>query len=124
MRPAVLVLDEPTAQLDPASAEEIFRLLKRLSTRGVTVLLAEHRVDQIAEYAERVIALAQGRVLLDGTPGDVFASALLAENGIFDPHLTELARQAREEGLWLPGQALPTRFAEALAGFREVGDGA
>jgi energy-coupling factor transport system ATP-binding protein len=124
MRPKVLVLDEPTAQLDPASSVEIFRLLQRLSAAGVTVLLAEHRVDELADYAVRGIVLSNGRVVLDGAPEEVFVSPLLEVHGVASPHVTDLARQARAEGLWPVGRSLPSKFNEALAGFREIGDGA
>ena len=123
MRPKILVLDEPTAQLDPASAVEIFRLLQRLCADGVTVLLAEHRVDDLAEYAARVIVLAKGQVVLDGPPGDVFTSPSLEGHGVASPHVTGLARRVREGGLWPAGRGLPSRYEEALAGFREWSDG-
>jgi energy-coupling factor transporter ATP-binding protein EcfA2 len=123
MQPRLLVLDEPTAQLDPASAEDIFVLLKQLCQQGVTVLLAEHKIDEVAEHADRIIALSKGAVLLDGSPAEVLTSALLAEHGIASPHLTRLARRARSENLWPPERPLPTRLEQAAAGFRgdEIG---
>jgi energy-coupling factor transport system ATP-binding protein len=123
MRPRLLVLDEPTAQLDPFSGEEIFRLLKQLCQKGATVLLAEHRVDWVAEYADRVIALSKGHILLDGRPAEVLASPLLAEYGISSPSMTRLARRAMDEGLWPKERPLPIRLKQAVVGFggREIG---
>lgn len=118
MQPRLLVLDEPTAQLDPTSGIEIFRLLKNLTKEGVTVFIAEHRMDEIAEYSERVIAIADHRILLDGKPDEVFTSPLLVEHGIGIPHMTGLALRAREKNLWLRNRPLPTRLEEAIDSFR------
>lgn len=123
MRPEVLVLDEPAAQLDAGSAEDIFRLLKRLCAEGLTVFVAEHRVDLIAAYADRALALANGRLLLDGAPAQVLADPRLAEQGIPVPLVTRLARRAGEAGLWQAGRALPVGLEEAINGFRGRGDG-
>lgn len=73
MKPEYLILDEPMAGLDPAGRKEIFELLLRLrSERGITVLFVSHSMEDVAEYAQRVIIMHQGRIVLDGAPGKIF----------------------------------------------------
>src|SRR5215207_9561216 len=68
MQPKVLVLDEPTSQMDPIGTREVFGVIHSMAERGMTVVLAEHKVEWIAQFADRVIALKEGQILLDGTP--------------------------------------------------------
>ncbi len=82
MRPRLLLADEPTAHLDPAAAAEILALLAGLPSRGITVLLAEHRLALAAPLTGRVIAIAGGRLVADGSPRAVFADPRLAASGV------------------------------------------
>src|SRR5512144_3012856 len=68
MQPKVLVLDEPTSQIDPIGTREVFGVIRTMAERGMTVIMAEHKVEWIAQFADRVIALYDGHVLLEGTP--------------------------------------------------------
>src|SRR5215210_6772719 len=72
MKPEVLVLDEPTAGLDPATREELLALILGLRNAGISVVLVSHDLDEVAEVADRVCALREGRVLAVGTPAEVF----------------------------------------------------
>ncbi|HEY7202514.1 MAG TPA: ABC transporter ATP-binding protein, partial [Candidatus Dormibacteraeota bacterium] len=82
MRPRLLLLDEPTSQLDPAGTEAIFDVLTALHERGTTIVLVEHRLELLCEVCPRVIAMAGGRVLADGNPERVFNDEpVLAEAG-------------------------------------------
>ena len=70
--PEVLVLDEPTSQLDPESAEDILTIIERLNNDlGITIILVEHRLDRVVHYADRLIVIEQGRVVVDGPPREV-----------------------------------------------------
>jgi energy-coupling factor transport system ATP-binding protein len=90
MHPRVLVLDEPTSQLDPVSAEEFLATLKSLNDElGLAVLLAEHRVERCFHFADRVLLLGAGRVLFDGTPGEL-ASWSLGKEWVPLPPITRL----------------------------------
>jgi energy-coupling factor transporter ATP-binding protein EcfA2 len=116
MRPKVLVLDEPTSQLDPVGTREVFGVIRSMAERGMTVILAEHKVEWIAEFADRVIALKDGQILLDGTPSEVLTSPLLPENGFGRSRYTSVARRAQEMGLWKK-ERLPVTLEEAVEGF-------
>jgi energy-coupling factor transporter ATP-binding protein EcfA2 len=116
MQPKVLVLDEPTSQMDPIGTREVFGVIHSMAERGMTVILVEHKVEWIAQFADRVIALKDGEILLDGNPSEVLTSPLLPENGFGISRYTSVARKAVEMGLW-NGQKLPVTLDEAAQGF-------
>lgn len=93
MYPRVLVLDEPTSNLDPVGKEEVFAVAARLNReRGMTILIAEHEVEAMAAYADRIILLHEGEIVLNGTPSEVLCQVNLLERvGARAPHVTELA---------------------------------
>jgi len=82
LKPPVLVLDEPITQLDPHAANNLAALLRSLAGQGTTILVAEHRLDWVAELADQVVALDDGQLIAEGTPAVVFGNPLLAERGI------------------------------------------
>jgi energy-coupling factor transport system ATP-binding protein len=116
MQPKILVLDEPTSQLDPVGTREVFGVIHSMAERGMTVVLAEHKVEWIAEFADRIIALKDGQILLEGTPSEVLSSPLLPENGFGISRYTTVARRAQEMGLWKK-ERLPVTLDEAVEGF-------
>ena len=116
MQPKVLVLDEPTSQMDPIGTREVFGVIRRMAERGMTVILVEHKVEWIAQFADRVIALKDGRIFLDETPSAVLTSSLLPENGFGISRYTAVARKAREMDLWKQAN-LPVTLDEAVEGF-------
>lgn len=118
MEPKVLVLDEPTSQMDPIGTREVFGVVRTMAERGMTVVMAEHKVEWIAAFADRVVALHEGRVLMDGRPGEVLTSPLLQEAGFGVSRYTSAARKAQEEGLWPKDRNLPVTLDEAVEGFR------
>lgn len=93
MTPEVLVLDEPTASLDPRGKQEVFTVVRDLRRqRGMTVVMVEQDAECIAEFSERVAVLAEGRIRQVGTPAEVFSRAgLLAGLGLRVPQVTEVA---------------------------------
>jgi energy-coupling factor transporter ATP-binding protein EcfA2 len=119
MRPQILVLDEPSSQLDPAGTRELFETLKALSSEfRLTIVLAEHKLDWIAAFAERVIALAAGRVILDGPAREVLASPLLIQHGIGRTRFTEAAVHCLEAGLVEEVDPLPVTLEQAAEALR------
>jgi energy-coupling factor transport system ATP-binding protein len=116
MQPKVLVLDEPTSQMDPIGTREVFGVISKMAEHGMTVILVEHKVEWIANFADRVIALHEGQILLDGKPSDVLTSDLLVEKGFGISRYTSVARKAREMGLWKKNR-LPVTLDEAVEGF-------
>ena len=116
MQPKVLVLDEPTSQMDPVGTREVFSVIREMAHRGLTVILVEHKVEWIAAFADRVIALKDGQILMQGTPSEVLTSDLLAENGFGISRYTSVARKAKAQGLWKK-ERLPVTLDEAVQGF-------
>jgi energy-coupling factor transporter ATP-binding protein EcfA2 len=118
MQPKVLVLDEPTSQMDPIGTREVFGVIRTMAERGMTVILAEHKVEWIAQYADRVIALYEGQILMQGGPREVLTSDPLDDKGFGISRYTSVARAARQEGLWPSSKPLPATLNEAVEGFR------
>ncbi|MCI0609232.1 MAG: energy-coupling factor ABC transporter ATP-binding protein [Anaerolineae bacterium] len=116
MQPKVLVLDEPTSQMDPIGTREVFGVIRKLAEQGMTVILVEHKVEWIAQFADRVIALKDGQILLEGTPGEVLTSPILEQSGFGISRYTSVARKAQGIGLWKNDQ-LPVTLDEAVEGF-------
>ena len=102
MKPRILVLDEPTAELDPASSKAVFDLLKRYSQEhNITVIVVEQKIALLCDYADRLIIVKDGVIALDGAPEQVLehSDELLAE-GINCPRSTSLANNLRKSGLY------------------------
>jgi energy-coupling factor transport system ATP-binding protein len=116
MQPKVLVLDEPTSQMDPIGTREVFGVIRKMAEHGMTVVLVEHKVEWIAQFADRVIGLKDGQILLDGTPSDVLTSPILEQSGFGISRYTSVARKAQELGLW-KADRLPVTLDEAAEGF-------
>lgn len=93
MTPKILVLDEPTASLDPRGKTEVFSVVRQLrQQRGMTIIMVEHESERIAEFSDRVIALRNGQVELEGPPAQVFAQVeQMQEIGLAVPQVSELA---------------------------------
>ena len=104
MRPGVLILDEPTAGLDPAGCRQILdNICAYREKTGATVIIVSHNMDDVARIAERIIVFSHGRVVMDGSAGEVFSRAEeLIEIGLDVPHATELAMALKKQGLPLP----------------------
>lgn len=117
MTPRVIVMDEPTSALDPASARDVFEVLRRAKElTGMTVILIEQTVALLAEYCDRVVVIDQGRIALDGTPTDVFSHGeTLRAIGVDTPRTVRISNSLAETGL-APNDspALTLDGAEAL----------
>ena len=105
MHPKVLVLDEPTAGLDPASRRGILNMIRELHAQGeLTVIMVSHNMDDIASLATRLVVMSKGSVVLSGSPREVFAQEpLLRSIGLGVPKAAELAHALNAEGFTLPG---------------------
>ena len=101
LRPSVIIVDEPTTGQDHIQAIEVMNFLRHLNeNEGHTIIIITHEMDIIAKYAKRTIALAQGKVLLDGPTHEVFAqSKLLATTFVKPPEITQLAQALGEFGI-------------------------
>lgn len=100
LHPGILVLDEPTSELDPGSAEEVLTAVGRLNDElGLTVILVEHRLDRVAQHADRLIVLSKGAVIADGSPRSVLGGDKISDTGVGLPPIISLARRLRERGI-------------------------
>ena len=102
MKPKCIILDEPTAMLDPKGREEVMAIIRKLHKEGITILLITHFMDEAAR-ADRVIIMDNGRIVMDGQPKQVFARADEIRKLSLDvPLPVELAERLRQEGIAVP----------------------
>jgi energy-coupling factor transporter ATP-binding protein EcfA2 len=100
LHPDVLVLDEPTSQLDPQSAEEVLRILERLNDElGITVILVEHRLDRVIHLVDRMLILKDGKIYANGQPQEIMRSLNSADNGISIPPVVRLMQCLQDKCL-------------------------
>jgi len=119
MQPKVIVLDEPTSQLDPIGAKEVFAILRDLAaTDDATIFLAEQKLEWVAAFADRVIVLHEGRLVADGLPGEILASPKLTDYGLEPTRYTQVARAAQAAGLRPADSPLPVTLEQAVEFFR------
>lgn len=124
MEPEVLILDEPTAGLDPRGRESILQLLREYhEKRGSTVVLVSHSMEEIARNAQRIIVLSGGGVCMEGTPAEVFARAdELEAVGLDVPQSTKIAAALRRRGMKVEGSIFTVDALErAILPKKEVG---
>ncbi|CAG5341026.1 cobalt ABC transporter ATP-binding protein [Streptococcus pneumoniae] len=118
MEPAILVLDEPTAGLDPLGRKELMTLFKKLHQSGVTIVLVTHLMDDVAEYANQVYVMEKGRLVKGGKPSDVFQDVVFMEEvqlGV--PKITAFCKRLADRGVSF--KRLPIKieeFKESLNG--------
>jgi energy-coupling factor transport system ATP-binding protein len=119
MRPRLLVLDEPTSQLDPLGTMEVFTAVKNLAESGdVTVVLVEHKLEWLATFADRIVAMAEGRIVADGTPREVLTNREIEEHGIIPTRYTQAAWLAEAQGYLVQTKAIPVTLEQAQEHFR------
>lgn len=100
MGPEVLVLDEPTAGLDPYSKRQLFALLREMQGNGTTIILVSHSMEEISEYADRVVVFLDGTVCMDGSPEDVFSQKELLDGaGLEMPQIMETLWKMQQKGI-------------------------
>ena len=117
MRPKTLILDEPTAGLDPAGRRSILGMIRELhGAGGLTVVMVSHNMDDISSLATRLVVMSRGKMVLTGTPREVFQHReLLHSIGLGIPQAAELTQQLIAEGYPLPADLYtPEEVAEAL----------
>lgn len=118
MKPAILVLDEPTAGLDPLGRKELMTLFKKLHQSGMTIVLVTHLMDDVAEYANQVYVMEKGRLVKGGKPSDVFQDVVFMEEvqlGV--PKITAFCKRLADRGVSF--KRLPIKieeFKESLNG--------
>lgn len=110
MEPDIIVLDEPTSQLDPQGSEEVFRTVDKLAHSGITILMIEQKIEKIAAYCDRILLLHQGHQIAFDTPQKVFSRPDLEQLGVQAPVFTRICRAL---GTTLPDGSYPVTVEEA-----------
>lgn len=112
MQPEVLLLDEPTSQLDPQGSEEVFHAVDKLTESGITIIMVEQKMEKLADYCDRILLLDDGKIVDFDTPQKIFSRPDLKEHGICPPVITKLFEDWQiqmENGLY------PVTLKEALS---------
>jgi energy-coupling factor transporter ATP-binding protein EcfA2 len=119
MKPRVLVLDEPTANLDPMSASSVMDVLVKINKEsGVTVILVEHRLEMAAPHADRCVVFDGGKIVLDGPPAEVLYSEAMEGLGIGVPKVVQVAKRLISEGKLECRPLSSKELAEKIKGCR------
>lgn len=92
MKPDILILDEPTSQLDPKGTEEVYQVVENLTKLGITIILAEQKMEKIAAYADRILLLHEGKLIDFTKPEEIFSRQDLEDYGVESPIVTQLAK--------------------------------
>ena len=98
MNPDILVIDEPTSQLDPKGTEDIFKIINLMANEGKTIILVEHKLELIAEYAENILVLDEGEIILSGKASEVLNNKILLEKEIGMTQYSMLAYELEKAG--------------------------
>ena len=98
MDPDILVIDEPTSQLDPKGTEDIFKIINLMANEGKTIILVEHKLELIAEYAENILVLDEGEIILNGKAEEVLNNKILLEKEIGMTQYSMLAYELEKAG--------------------------
>ena len=124
MNPEVLILDEPTAALDPYGRDEILSIMEDLHRKkNITILLVSHSMDEVARFAQRIIVMDKGEILMDGTPADIFRRHKeLEEIGLAEPQAMYIMKELKEYGLPVDTEIFTPQ--EAVKEINRIRDGA
>lgn len=117
MQQDILVIDEPTSQLDPQSTDDIFALIREMKNRGKTIVLVEHKMEQVAEYSDHLVIMEGGRIAAEGTPHEVIRSGACERLHTRVPQCTKIGTKLREQGIAL--RRVPITMGELLEDVRE-----
>ena len=120
----VLILDEPTAALDPYGRDEILSILEDLHRKkNITILLVSHSMDEVARFAQRIIVMDKGEILMDGTPADIFRRHKELEKiGLAAPQAMYIMKELKEYGLPVDTEIFTPQ--EAVKEINRIRDGA
>ncbi|MFL0248971.1 energy-coupling factor ABC transporter ATP-binding protein [Clostridium neuense] len=92
MNPEIIILDEPTSQLDPQGSEEVYKAIQKLSEEGKTVIMVDHKMEKIAQYASKIMLLSEGKIIDFDIPEKVFSRDDLEKHGVTAPVYTKICK--------------------------------
>ena len=98
LEPDILIIDEPTSQLDPQGTESVFEIIKMMKDKKKTIILVEHKIDLIAEYADEVLVLKGGKLIASGDKAQILSDMALMEQGVQLPQMAILGSKLKERG--------------------------
>ncbi|KAA0956903.1 ABC transporter ATP-binding protein [Planococcus sp. ANT_H30] len=116
MDPEILVIDEPSSQLDPIGTDQVFEIIRLMKEKGKTIILVEHKMDLVAEHSDTLILLDEGVILMQGETRKVLSDPLYASANVQYPHVTEVALELQKAGV--PLEFLPIKYAEIMTCFK------
>ncbi|MBS4216209.1 MULTISPECIES: energy-coupling factor ABC transporter ATP-binding protein [Neobacillus] len=114
MDPEILIIDEPTSQLDPQATEEVFKIINIMKQKGKTIILVEHKIELIAEYADWVILVEDGKVVMEGKTKDILSDIKTVNHGVMLPQYALLGYEMRKTGRL---NEIPITESEAITVF-------
>lgn len=117
LEPDILVIDEPTSQLDPEGTESVFSIIKALKDRKKTIILVEHKVDLIAEYADEVLAFQDGHLIASGDKVKILSDMSLLDKGVALPQVAVLGSRLKERGF--PMDEIPVTEEQVVKMIRQ-----
>ena len=112
LEPDILIIDEPTSQLDPEGTESVFEVIKTMKDKHKTIVLVEHKIDLIAEYADEVIAFKDGTIIAKGKTDEVLSDVSLLGKGVNIPQVAVLGSRLKQQGLNI--EKIPVTDKEAV----------
>ncbi len=118
MQPEIIILDEPTSQLDPEGTEEVFKVVDQLASSGFTIIMIEQKLEKIAKYCDKLILMNKGKVVDFDTPEKIFSRDDLESLGVQPPAFTRICRQY---GLSNPNGTYPVTLEDTIRIFRDNG---
>ncbi|ANU26260.1 energy-coupling factor ABC transporter ATP-binding protein [Planococcus versutus] len=116
MDPEILVIDEPSSQLDPIGTDQVFEIIRLMKEKGKTIILVEHKMDLVAEYSDTLILLDKGTISVQGETRKVLSDPLYASANVQYPHVTEVALELQKAGV--PLAFLPIKYSEVATCFQ------
>ena len=120
MKPEIMVLDEPTAGLDPQGVTNLSKLLRQLNDEGITIIISTHEVDLVPDYADKIFVLVDGLLIGEGTPKEIFSQPeILEKANLKVPIVTDLFQQLEAEGFDMNGD-YPLTISEAKEKFIDL----
>jgi energy-coupling factor transport system ATP-binding protein len=123
MEPEILVIDEPTSQLDPQSTEEVFKIIEIMKKKGKTIILVEHKIDLIADYADEIVLLQDGEIVMQGDTEEILTDEqVLTYKGAL-PQYTLLGIEMMKQGIPIDRIPYTKKNAVSIINKWQRGDG-
>jgi energy-coupling factor transport system ATP-binding protein len=118
LEPEILVIDEPTSQLDPIGTEDVFNIIDQMKKKKKTIILVEHKIDLLAEYADEILVLNKGELVFTGSAKDTLSNSYLNDISVRIPKVTEIANKIQKMNISL--DTIPITLDEAVTTFERA----